>query len=459
VITDSDVTGKSRWFAARNLRAGGSRDALTGLAQRDDLIERGPDLLAEAAADDRTAALLLLDLDGFKNINDSAGHHVGDQVLATVAARLQEAVEADDLVVRLGGDEFAVLTAPLDGDDAGAARAEAIVETVTGPFEVDDLQLAVGVSVGLATYPVDGSTVEELVRAADQAMYAAKAEGAGQWRSSTPDGHDQGRTERLLRDLESGAAVDHLVVHYQPQVGLETGAVVGFEALVRWNHPRFGVLTPHEFIPLAERSGLMGPLNDTVLDVALTDLHRLQAAAPGARLSVNVGRRHILGRGLSEDLHARVERHGVEPRDVVLEITEPVVRASSEVAATFGELDRIGFEVSIRGFGTARSSLTALWSNPAVREVKLDPSIVGALQDRAVPDPEALRLLRALTSAARGLDIRVVAEGVEDRASVRGLRELGCDVVQGYWLCEPGELEQVEVWCLGWPTRRREHLG
>ena len=436
----------------------GAPDGLTGLAQRDDLIARGPAMLARAAAAVRTAALLVIDLDGFKSVNDAAGHQVGDVVLATVAGRLAAALPAGDLVVRLGGDEFAVLTRPLADGREGAARAEALVDAVGDAVEVDDLRIAVGASVGLATYPADGTTVEQLVRAADQAMYAAKASGPGQWRSSTPTGHDARRTERLLDDLSSGAAHDRLVVHYQPQVALGSGDVVGFETLVRWDHPEFGLLTPRQFVPLAERSGLMAPVTARVLEQALGDLPVLQAAAPRARLSINVTRRHVLGRGLVEDLRRRVDEHGVAPRDLVLEITEPVVRASSEMAATFGELHRSGFAVSIRGFGTARSSLTALWSNPAVGEVKLDPSIVGALRGRSRPDPEAVRLLRALTSAARGLGIRVVAEGVEDLGSVRFLRTLRCDVVQGYWLARPARLDEVEQWCARWPAARTAHL-
>lgn len=451
----------TRWRSSRGQRGVRRRDPLTGLAQREDLLRRGPGLLAQASAEHRPAALLLLDLDGFKGVNDAAGHHVGDRVLAAIGARLEEVSEPDDLVVRLGGDEFAVLTGPLGRRDAGAARALAIIEAVSAPIEVDDLRVAVGVSVGLATYAVDGSTVEELLRAADQAMYAAKADGSGQWRSSTPAGQgENGRTQRLLADLESGRAPHELVVHYQPQVGLAphgSGAedhVVGFEALVRWEHPELGLLLPRQFIPLAERSGLMGPITEAVLERSLTDLPRLQHAAPGARLSLNVTRRHILGRGLVDDLRTRTRRHDVSPRHVVLEITEPVTRASSETAATFNALSKRGFEVSIRGFGTARSSLTALWSNPAVREVKLAPSIVQALQHREDPvDPEAVRLLRALTSAAHGLGIRVVAEGVEDHASVQGLRDLRCDVLQGFWICPPSELAHVEAWCDSWSGR------
>lgn len=453
------------------LPAGGpvaGRDPVTGLGRREELLDRAPALLARAAYDGRAAVLLVLDLDGFKEVNDVAGHHAGDHVLAAVGARLRAATDVDDVVVRLGGDEFAVLSA---APGSAARRADAVVDALSAPMEFDDLRLTVGVSLGLATTDHDGSTLEELMRAADQAMYVAKRDGTGRWRASTPEEDGQGGRAaqllaQLLAGLESGRVVDELVVHYQPQVSLDpVGAepVVGFEALVRWDHPDHGLLLPRQFIPLAERSGLMAQVTAAVLERSLTDLATLQAHAPGARLSLNVTRRHILGRGLVDDLATRVRRHGVSPHHVVLEITEPVTRATSETAATFADLSRRGFEVSIRGFGTARSSLTALWSNPAVREVKLDPSIVEALHrgevDHHLVDPEAVRLLRALTSAAHGLGIRVVAEGVEDRTTAVALRGLACDVLQGYWLGGPIGVGAVADWCADWPGRRPAVLG
>ncbi len=434
------------------------RDVLTGLAVREELVRWAPHLLTLADARQRPAALLLLDLDAFKGLNDSAGHHVGDRVLAAVGARLREVSHPGDLLVRLGGDEFAVVTAPLRHRSAAAERATAMIEAIGAPLEIDDLRIAVGVSIGLAMYGEDGTTVDELLRAADQAMYAAKAAGSGLWRASTPDARPEpGLTRRLIGELRAGLAVDQLVVHYQPQLGVACGEVVGFEALARWDHPELGLLAPRHFIPLAERSGLMGPLTDAVLERALGDLPRLQESAPGARLSVNVSRRHILGRGLVEGLSDRVRRHGASPEELVLEITEPVTRSSSETESTFAGLSRQGFGVSIRGFGTARSSLTALWANPAVREVKVDPSIVGALaddRDRSPADPDGgrrtPRLVRALASAAHGLGIRVVAEGVENSATVDAAQDLGCDVVQGFWICEPVPVESAAEWCATW---------
>ncbi|WP_134766822.1 EAL domain-containing protein [Nocardioides sp. 1609] len=430
-----------------------SVDRLTGLAVREELLRRGPLLLAQADGQRRPVAVLVLDLDDFKVLNDSAGHHVGDAVLAAVGSRLRHTLGPQDLVVRLGGDEFAVVTAPLQHRDDAVVLATAIIEALGRPLEVDELRLGVGVSVGIAVHDEDGGTVEELLRAADQAMYAAKAAGTGQWRASTPEAlRSTGVTRQLLAELRAGRASEQLVLHYQPQLDLETGNVVGFEALARWDHPEHGLLPPRQFIPLAERSGLMAPLTAAVLDRALGDLPRLQEAAPGARLSINVTPRHILGTGLVDDLSSRVREHGSSPGDIVLEITEPLTRTSPETTATFEELSRRGFGISIRGFGTARSSLTVLWSNPAVREVKVAPSIVAAIAEDGGPEGTAgrrrtARLVRALASAARGLGIRVVAEGAEDPSSFALLRELGCEVVQGFAVTQPAGIDEVVRWC------------
>ncbi len=436
------------WLPARTPAA--RRDPLTGLARREELHDHGPALLAHAKRLGRTAVLMVLDLDGFKELNDVAGHHVGDHVLAEVGRRLRAATDDDDLVVRLGGDEFAVLSAPLEEADVGPVRARALIDTLAVPLEIDDLTVAVGVSVGLACYAQDGTTVEELLKAADQAMYAAKAAGSRQWRASTPPGsYEEGRTQRLVDDLDAGRAVAQLQLHYQPQVSLVTGEVVGFEALVRWNHPDLGLLNAREFVPLAERIGAMAPITDAVLEMALGDMVTLQGHAPGVRLAINVTRRHFLARGLVDDLADGVHRHGLAPGDVVLEITEPASTFAAEVDDVFSTLSAGGFAVSIRGFGTARSSLTALWNNPSVREVKVDPSIVTHLDD-----DKTQQLVGALVSAAHGLGIRVVAMGVEDGAAAAALGRLGCDVLQGYWVGAPARLDDVGAWCRSWRPSR-----
>ncbi|WP_170219230.1 putative bifunctional diguanylate cyclase/phosphodiesterase [Nocardioides litoris] len=427
-----------------------SRDTVTGLPRREELLERGPALLARAAEIGRPVVLLVLDLDGFKELNDVAGHHVGDRVLAEVGVRLRGQLGPGDLVVRLGGDEFAAFCPSLAGPDEAAARAESVIAALAEPMEVDDLVLSVGVSVGLARSDRDGSTLEELLLAADQAMYAAKAAGSGRWRaSSPPDARHASSSPRLARDLRAGLAADRLLLHYQPQVSVSTGEPVGFEALVRWDHDDLGLLTAREFVPLAERTGTMAPITARVIDLALRDLPALQRIAAGARLSLNVTRRHVLARGLVEHLTAAVGAQGHEPRDLVLEITEPVSTLGAETSPVFTALARAGFGVSIRGFGTARSSLTTLWNNPAAREIKVDPGIVADLHD-----PRTLPLVQALTGAAHGLGIRVVAEGVEDATAAATLARIGCDVLQGYWVGAPADLAATAAWREAWSPDR-----
>ncbi|WP_148611678.1 putative bifunctional diguanylate cyclase/phosphodiesterase [Nocardioides rubriscoriae] len=438
-------TAVAAWQPTRTPAA--RRDPLTGLARREELDDHGPALLAHATALGRTAVLMVLDLDGFKELNDVAGHHVGDHVLAEVGRRLHEISGDHDLVVRLGGDEFAVLCTPTKAPtDTGPARAQRVIDALAEPLEVDDLTVTVGVSVGLASYGVDGTTLDELLRAADQAMYAAKEAGSRQWRASTQPGpHEESRNRQLVEDLEAGRAAQQLQLHYQPQVSMTTGEVVGFEALVRWNHPDLGLLPAREFVPLAERTGTMGPITDAVLEMALGDMVALQGHVPGARLAINVTRRHILARGLVDDLADAAQRHGLAPQDIVLEISEPLTMLSSEAHDVFASLSEGGFAVSIRGFGTARSSLTALWNNPSVREVKVDPSIVAVLDD-----DKTRQLVGALVSAAHSLGIRVVAQGVEDAVAAAALARLGCDVLQGYWVGVPSRLPDLGEWCASW---------
>jgi diguanylate cyclase (GGDEF)-like protein len=435
------------------------RDPLTGLDGRDALERRAPALIGDALAEDRLVALLVVDLDGFKSVNDTAGHHVGDRLLREVAARLRSAVGRHDLVVRLGGDEFAVLTEDVfhaaEADDLAAT----VVATVGAHWDVDDLTLAVSASVGVAVLGADGTTFDDLLRAADQAMYAAKRDGRGkpgpgQWRACRdrhatavrlgPDGASpaDARTPALLRDLQKAPVADQIVVHYQPQVDLRTGAVVGFESLARWDHPELGLLDAREFVPLAERSGLMAPITEAVLDQALGDYAALQAAVPGSRLSLNVTRRHLLAADPLQGLLDRLDRLGMPHEDLVLEITEPLGAAAPEVGDLFARLDEHGLAVSVRGFGTAGSSLTALWSNPAACEVKIDASVVRSV----VADQNARRLVRALVSAGHGLGMRVVGMGVERPEIAEALRDLRCDLAQGFWFCRPGPLESVLRW-------------
>ncbi len=434
----------------RQLRSPGARhgiDDLTGLTNRGALHQAGTRLLDRVARTGRLAVCMVIDLDDFKRINDSLGHHAGDQVLLETARRLQAVLDPGDVAARLGGDEFVVLSTC-----AGIVEAEQLAAAfqaeLAPAFRIDDLDISVHASTGLAIQDRSGISLEELLRAADQAMYQAKAHAPGDWRRS-----GSGRLSSTQGDAESEQALhraltgNEFVLHYQPQVHSSTGAVVGVEALLRWHHPTLGVLAPSEFLPLAEQFGLTARINSFVLDQILVDHPRLTELAPGATVAVNMSARSLLGVAFVEDLAARLCASGVPPGDLVLEISESSTTGGAQAFELFAGLKRLGCPVSVQEFGTAEASLTSLWHNPAVREIKIHPSIARAAAD----DPQAERLVRALVSAAHGLSVRVVAEGVETAALAHELCALGADALQGFWISIPLELDDLESWARGWP--------
>jgi diguanylate cyclase (GGDEF)-like protein len=422
------------------------QDDLTSLGNRSLLTRRGNQHLAVSTAQRRRAALLLIDLDDFKRVNDTLGHAAGDRVLAEVGLRLHAAVREGDLAVRIGGDEFAVLTGELHVPEDAERVAERLMERLAAPIRVDDVQLTVTASVGIAVQGDDGGSIDELLNAADAAMYDAKAAGHGQWRryaAGIAGGPD--RRERLVEDLRRGLPEEQVVVHYQPQVDPHSLQVTGFEALVRWQHPTLGLLQPDEFVPLAERLGLMSTLTISVLDRALTDLDRLREGAPSASVSVNVSARNLLGEGLVGDVERALTRHGTLAADLTLEVSEPATGPSAAVTVALAGLEALGCQVSIHEFGTGQSSLIALSHHPAIREIKIDPSLAAAV----LVDHSAQRLVHAMVNTAHGLEVRVVAEGVESAEIGAALRDLGCDRLQGFHIHEPAPVDQILAWLRG----------
>ena len=442
VITFRDPVRGRRWVPRlmRLLPGGpGQQDPLTGLATREVLSAEGPRLIAEAEQAGGHSGLLLLDLDGFKAVNDTLGHHAGDRVLVEIGRRARSAIGVEDLAVRLGGDEFALLIAAPDAR-ALEQRTEDLLTELSEPIRLDEVSWSITPSIGLAVHPEDGRTVAELVQAADSAMYDAKSS-PQRWRR--PGGDRAASDGTGPEELAEALRREQLVVHYQPQVDGWTGAVTGFEALVRWQHPERGLLLPDLFLPRAERSAV------------IADLPTLQVSAPGATVAVNVSARSMMGTRLLGDLGRLLEESRVHAHDLVLEITEPAPRATAEVTGLLEGLRALGCGVSVHGFGSAQTSLTALWQLPAVREIKIDPHLVRAVAD----DPDAERLCRAMISAARGLDVRVVAEGVETTETVHRLRGLGCGAFQGYLLGEPVALHEVAGWAEQWHREGSRLLG
>jgi diguanylate cyclase (GGDEF)-like protein len=414
-------------------------DELTGLANRRSLLLRGEQVMAVATAR-RPAALLLLDLDGFKEVNDSLGHHAGDQLLRQIGPRLETALRPGDVLARLGGDEFAVLI-PEAGLDEAQELAERLRELVLAPFTVEGIRLHVGVSIGVATAPVPAATVIELLRCADVAMYAAKAgrEGVHVY-VPDPEGGSGDRL-RTMEELRTALESDELVVYLQPQIDLADGRVVGAEALVRWNHPTRGLLSPADLLPAAEQAGLLRQLTDKVLDLSLAAAARWWHER-GVPVSVNLSAANVSDLDLPWKVDAALARHGLPAQALTLELVEDTLMADPERGRTvLTELRLLGVRTSIDDYGTGYSSLAYLRHLPA-DELKLDRSLTADVGT----DHRAAAIVEHTVALAHALGLRLVAEGVEDDATGAALAQLGCDIAQGYAIARPMPVADFLRW-------------
>jgi diguanylate cyclase len=416
-------------------------DELTGLANRRALLEQAQRVVASASPE-RPAALLLLDLDGFKEINDSLGHSAGDDLLRQVRPRLRGCLRSDDVLARLGGDEFAVLMPAAEPDEA-RALAERLSDLLHAPFTVADVRLHVGVSIGVATTPAPATTVQELLHCADVAMYSAKR-ARERVHVYVPDpvsgtaGSDRLRTMEELRTALDG---DELVVFLQPQMDLRDGRIVGAEALVRWNHPTRGLLSPAHLLPAAEQAGLLRPLTDRVLELALAAAARWwpDRAVP---VSVNLSAANVTDLDLAGKVADALHRNGLPARALTLELVEDTLMADPERGRTvLADLRRSGVRTSIDDYGTGYSSLAYLRHLPA-DELKLDRSLTADV-DR---DPRAAAIVQSSVALAHALGLSLVAEGVETLATSATLARLGCDVAQGYAIARPMPVDDFLFW-------------
>ena len=423
-------------------------DALTGLPNRTLLSARTASTLAGSGA--RGTALLLLDLDRFKQVNDTLGHHVGDRFLQVIACRLAAAVRPGDTVVRLGGDEFALLLP--DTDAAGAEEAaRRLLDGVCAPIVLEGLHIDVDVSIGIAVAPQHGTSLDALLQHADVAMYVAKETGTGVEQYDV--GRDRNSPSRLvmLGELRRALADGELEVHYQPQAQLASGRVTGVEALVRWRHPERGLVPPDEFVPLAESSGLIESLTRHVLEAAVAQLAFWHQQGLPLKVAVNVSMRDLSGTALLDSVRSALARHRVPADCLVLEVTEGSLFAESHRAATtLRLLDELGVALALDDFGTGFSSLGHLRRLP-VQELKVDRSFVQRMQD----DPRDVAIVRSVVDLGVGLGMRVVAEGVEDEATWAQLREMGCDEAQGWVLSKALPADALTPWLL----ERHARLG
>jgi diguanylate cyclase (GGDEF)-like protein/PAS domain S-box-containing protein len=421
-------------------------DTVTALPNRAWLVEHLRDQLEAARRSNTSVGVLFLDLDRFKDINDTLGHESGDHLLRVIGERLGRAIRASDVVARMGGDEFVVLAGDAPDTQSLGGLAERIISTVEEPVEIDGADYFVTTSIGIALFPADGGDAETLVKHADVAMYRAKDRGRNTYQFFTPalnaTLHSRVSQEKTLRKaLENG----EFVVYYQPQHDLSSGAVVCVEALVRWNHPRSGLVLPGQFIPNAELSGLIVSLGDFILETACTDIAALRRTiAPDLRVAVNLSARQFHQQRLAAKVRACVERAGLEATALELEITESV--AMSDAALTVNimrDLGTEGMRLSVDDFGTGYSSLGYLRRFP-LDSIKIDRSFVTDLAE----EPEDATIIRTVIAMAHALDLEVVAEGVETSEQLAFLRAERCDRVQGFYYSQAIPLATLKTYIM-----------
>jgi diguanylate cyclase (GGDEF)-like protein len=407
-------------------------DAFFGEFARLDGVEGQP-------AHHRSLAFLFIDLDHFKEINDTFGHPAGDQLLRQIGPRLKECLRETDLVVRLGGDEFVVL---LLGADATAATtvAQRLSEVLSQPFELDAIRAKVSASIGIALAPADARDGAGLLWAADIAMYRAKLGGVP-FAVHQPDLDKSGNRLRLLEELRTAIAQGQLLLHYQPQLDLRTGAIVAVEALLRWAHPELGLLPPLDFLPFAEDAGLMRAITRFVLREAIAQCASWRNDGKQLTVSVNISATNLSDPYLKYLVRELLEIHDMPPSALVLEVTETTVIADFEAAANvIQELRDMGIVVSVDDFGAGFTSLAHL-SNLAVKELKLDRIFISRLT--AEDGSRDLNLVRATIELGHAMGLRIVAEGIEDLETLQLLSDLGCDLGQGYFIGKPKPADRL----------------
>jgi diguanylate cyclase (GGDEF)-like protein/PAS domain S-box-containing protein len=406
-------------------------DALTGLPNRSLFGDRLRQALLAARRNQKMFGVLLLDLDRFKDVNDALGHDRGDSLLQEVTARLRGVLRATDTIARLGGDEFAVLTTDAKHPDDVVASAKKILASLEGPFSIADQLVETSASIGIAMYPVHGDDPSTLLRRADVAMYVAKRSGGGHAVYAPEQEAQTLRRSGLAGELRRSIPQGELVLHYQPQVTLKTGAIHSLEALVRWNHPREGLMPPDRFIPMAEETGIIHPLTSWVIDAALSQLCKWLADGIDVSVSINVSPRNIEDHSLEEMISRALANFKVDPSRLTLEITEGVAMAAA-AAKALHRLHEIGVRLSLDDFGTGYSSLLYLMRLP-LNEIKIDRSFISALAS----DRDSGAIVRSAVGLGHNLGLNVVAEGLQDRMAEAVLVEAGCDSAQGFLVGRP----------------------
>ena len=428
---------------ARRLEFLAHHDTLTGLPNRAMFQERAREAVAHARRHDKTAAVLFIDLDNFKQVNDGLGHDVGDGLLKVIASRLRACVRGDDFIARIGGDEFCVLLQDIAEPREAAAVAQKLIHELGKAYRIGEHQVSSGASVGIACVPQDGEDVATLLRLADAAMYRAKEAGRNGYQFfSVVLNQDAAAAAALADELRAGIDRGELFLAYQPRIDVATRQVVGAEALLRWRHPRYGVLAPEAFLPLADDTGLLVPIGAWVLREACAQGRRwLDAGIRPLSVVVNMTARQLRHGSLAEQVREALQASGLPPESLLIEVPETVLRQIPEqLDESFSGVAATGARLGVDDFGTGYASLPML-QRLRVSAVCIDRKLVAG-----VPvDTERTGLAKALIALARGLSFDVVAKGVETHAQREFLAEAGCRVCQGDLFAAPGPADEVEA--------------
>jgi diguanylate cyclase (GGDEF)-like protein/PAS domain S-box-containing protein len=428
-------------------------DDLTGLPNRAYFGQTVERAIAAAGRDGSQLAVLLMDLDRFKEINDTLGHRYGDLLLTELARRLESVIRACDSVARLGGDEFGILLCQLGDSEADLDTAlERILAALDQPFPVDGLPLHVEASIGIARSPQNGGDVDTLLKRADVAMYVAKEGGLTHATYAAELDHHDTASLTLLSELPRALRDHELVLRYQPKLDVRTGELAGIEALTTWQHPTRGLIMPGEFVPAAEKTGLIQPFTRYVLDEALGQVTRWEREGHRVDVAVNLSMRNLHDIALPEDVERLLEKWALPGERLTLEITESaIVSDPTRTAGVINRLKDLGVGVSIDDFGTGYTSLAYL-ARLAITQLKIDRSFVLTMDT----DADDAAIVRSIITLGHDLNLEVVAEGVETRAIYDQLAQLGCDTIQGYWLSYPLSADAVGEWLTRAAERRRE---
>lgn len=417
-------------------------DPLTALPNRTRLHDRLQAAIVAAQFEDHPMALLLMDLNRFKEINDTLGHHRGDFLLQQVGQRLSEIVYEPNMVARLGGDEFAVLLPKLTEKEDVHAVAHKIIEALAKPMMIEDLPIVVDVGIGIAVYPDHGANAETLLQRADVAMYTAKEIGKDYAIYEDRLNRYSPRRLVLLGELRQAIEKNELQLHFQPKIDLQEHSVVGVEALARWKHPEHGFIPPNEFVIPAEKSGLIKPFTEWVLNAALRQCHAWQEEGLRINVAVNLSRRNLQDPEIPDLIATLLSTHRLEPTCLSLEITESAIMEDpTNAVEILTRLSGMGIEISIDDFGTGYSSLASLTRLP-VRSLKIDKSFILGMAE----NKNDAVIVHSTIGLAHHLGLNVVAEGVESAAILEKLSAFGCDEAQGYFISRPAPAEDLIRW-------------